>query len=292
MPSDVDEPVSPMPSFVGTNAASGAVIYYQLPDVKKDTLVTMEILNSRNELVRSYSSKPDEGFVDFPGGPDADPRLPVRKGLNRFVWDLKGESIIGVPTVFIEGSYEGYLAAPGEYTVRLKMGDQVQTTKVLVKPRPGIKATQADYEEQSDLMKKIVEEASQIHREVLSTRKTTSQLKETSAMLKDKPGTEEIRKKADKLAKDLTAWEDDIVQNKAKSNDDIINYVNKITADYIFLKGDIEANVPYVTEGQKQQFQTLHSQWMKLKERKTNIEKEISTLNADINKANIGRIIL
>ena len=291
MPSDVDEPVSPMPSFVGTNAASGAVIYYQLPDVKKDTLVTMEILNSRNELVRSYSSKPDEGFVDFPGGPDADPRLPVRKGLNRFVWDLKGESIIGVPTVFIEGSYEGYLAAPGEYTVRLKMGDQVQTTKVLVKPRPGIKATQADYEEQSDMMKKIVEEASQIHREVISTRKTTAQLKETSAMLKDKPGTEEIRKRADKLAKDLTAWEDDIVQNKAKSNDDIINYVNKITADYIFLKGDIEANVPYVTEGQKQQFQTLHGQWMKLKERKTNIEREISTLNADIKRADIGRII-
>jgi photosystem II stability/assembly factor-like uncharacterized protein len=292
MPSDVDEPVYPMPSFAGTNAASGAVVYYQLPDVKKDTLVTMEIVNSRNELVRSYSSKPDEGFVSFPGGPDADPMLPVRKGLNRFVWDLKGESIIGVPTVFIEGSYEGYLAAPGEYTVRLKMGDQVQTAKITVKPRPGIKANQADYEEQSDLMKKIVEEASQIHREVLGTRKTTAQLKETSAMLKDKPGTEEIRRKADKLAKDLTAWEDDIVQNKAKSNDDIINYVNKITADYIFLKGDIEANVPYVTEGQKQQFQTLHSQWMKLKERKTNIEKEISALNADINKANIGRIIL
>ena len=111
-------------------------------------------------------------------------------------------------------------------------------------------------------------------------------------MLKDKPGTEQIRQQADKIAKDLQAWEEDVVQNKAKSNDDIINYVNKITADYIFLKGDVEANVPYVTQGQKQQFETLHNQWLKLKERKTNIEKEISTLNADINKANIGRIIL
>jgi hypothetical protein len=216
----------------------------------------------------------------------------VRKGLNRFVWDLKGESIIGVPTVFIEGSYEGYLAAPGEYTVKLKMGDQVQTAKIMVKPRPGMKFTQADYEEQSELMKKIVEEASQIHREVLSARKTNAQLKETSAMLKDKPATDEIRKKADKLSKDLTDWEDDVVQNKAKSNDDIINYVNKITADYIFLKGDIEANVPYVTEGQKQQFETLHNQWLKLKDRKTSIEKEVSALNADISRANIGRIIL
>jgi photosystem II stability/assembly factor-like uncharacterized protein len=292
MPSDVDEPVSPMPGFAGTNAASGAVIYYQLTDVKKDTLLTLEILNSRNEVVRTYSSKADEGFVSYPGGPDADPRLPVRQGLNRFVWDLKGESIVGVPTVFIEGSYEGYLAAPGEYTVKLKMGDQVQTSKVVLRPRPGIQATQADYEEQTELMKKIVDEASLIHKEVISTRKTVNQLKETSAMLKDKPGTEQIRKNADKIAKDLLAWEEDVVQNKAKSNDDIINYVNKITADYIFLKGDIEANVPYVTQGQKQQFETLHNQWLKLKERKANIEKEISTLNADINKANIGRIIL
>ncbi|HLO82902.1 MAG TPA: hypothetical protein VK166_18180 [Chitinophagaceae bacterium] len=292
MPSDVDEPVTPMPGFSGTNAASGAVIYYQLPDVKKDTVITMEILNSKNELVRTYSSKADDGFIAYPGGPDADPKLPVRKGLNRFVWDLKGESIVGVPTVFIEGSYDGYLAAPGEYTVKLRLGDQVQSSKVVLKPRPGIQATQADYEEQTELMKKIVDEASLIHKEVIGARKTINQLKETSTMLKDKPGTEQIRQSADKIAKDLQAWEEDVVQNKAKSNDDIINYVNKITADYIFLKGDIEANVPYVTQGQKQQFDTLHNQWLKLKERKTNIEKEISTLNADINKANIGRIIL
>jgi hypothetical protein len=292
MPSDVDEPSSPAPTFVGTNAATGVVIYYQLPDVKSDTLITLEILNSKNELVRSYSSKPDDGFVNYAGGPDADPQLPVRKGVNRFVWDLRGESIKGVPTVFIEGSYDGYKVAPGEYTAKLKMGDQVQTTKIRVKANPNINATDAEYAEQEALVKTICEEASSIHAEVLKNRRTISQLRETSSMLKERPGTESIREKADKLAKDLQAWEDDIVQNKAKSNDDIINYVNKITADYIFLKGEMDTNTPYVTQGQRQQYETLHGKWMALKERKASLEKEIVALNADIQKANIGRVIL
>lgn len=292
MPSDVDEPSSPQPSFAGSNPATGAVIYYQLPEVSKDTVLTLEILNSSNEVVRSYSSRGDEGFVFYPGGPSPDPKLPVRKGLNRFVWDLRGESIAGVPTVFIEGSYAGYKVAPGEYTARLKMGSQVQTTKITVKPRPDLKATDADYAEQQAMMKKVCDEATAIHQEVLKNRKTISQLRETSSLLKDKPGTESLRKTADRLAGELQHWEDDVVQNKAKSNDDIINYVNKITADYIFLKGEMDNNTPYVTDGQKQQFETLHKQWLSLKDRKASLEKEVTALNAEINKAGIGRIVL
>ncbi len=291
-PEDVDEPYSPAPSYSGTNAAAGAVIYYQLPEISKDSLITVDIVNSRQEIVRSYSSKSNDDFVSYPGGPDADPLLPVRKGLNRFVWDLKGESITGIPTVFIEGGYDGYLAAPGIYTANLKMGNQVQTSKIVVKPRPDLEASQADYDEQEALMKKICVETSAIHSEVAKARKTVSQLKETSSMLKEKPGTEALRKKADEIAKDLQAWEDEIVQNKAKSNDDVINFVNKLTADYIFLKGELDSNTPYVPEGHKKQFDVLHNKWVALKDRKEKLEKQVADLNVDISKANIGRIIL
>ncbi|MFN9961009.1 MAG: glycosyl hydrolase, partial [bacterium] len=160
---DVDEPSSPSPSFVGTNKASGAVIYYQLPNVLKDSVVTLDIMNSRNEVVRSYSSKDDEDFVGYAGGPDAEPKLPVRKGLNRFVWDLRGEPIKGVPTVFIEGSFDGYRVAPGTYTARLKANGLVQTTTFNVIPRPGLDFPVSDYADQEALMKRICEETSEIH---------------------------------------------------------------------------------------------------------------------------------
>lgn len=285
---DVDEKTYPSPSFSGTNAATGAVLYYQLPELK-DSILQLQIFNSKNELVRAFSSKADEDFVSYPGGPSADEKLPMRKGLNRFVWDLRGESIKGVPTVFIEGSYEGYKVAPGTYTAKFSIGTDVQTTTIVVKPHPGINATQVEYDEQAAFIRTIVEEASAIHEEVIKERKIAAQLKETAKLLRSNAT---IADKADQLAKDLQAWEDDVVQNKAKSNDDIINFVNKITADYIFLKGEADTNVPYVTNGQKQQFNTLHTQWIVLKARKEKIESEIKELNTTIQKAGIGRIIL
>ena len=36
------------------------------------------------------------------------------------------------------------------------------------------------------------------------------------------------------LVKKLTAWEETLVQPKAQSNDDIINFVNMLSANYIF----------------------------------------------------------
>jgi len=124
---------------------------------------------------------------------------------------------------------------------------------------------------------------------VIHARKIASQLKETSNLLKQ---NQDIAQQAEKIAKALQTWEDDIVQNKAKSNDDIINFVNKITADYIFLKGDADTNIPYVTQGQKQQFETLHNQWLALKARKDNILLDVKELNTSIQKAGFGRIIL
>lgn len=284
---DVDDPAAPAPSFAGTNAATGSVIYYQLPEVK-DQELKLEIFDDKNELVRSYASKADDDFVSYPGGPSADELLPKRKGLNRFVWDLRGESIKGVPTVYIEGSYDGYKVAPGTYSAKLTVGDQVQTTRILVNAHPGINTTQAEYDEQALFIKKIVAEASLIHSEVISARKIAAQLKETVELLKQQ---QSLSQQAEKITKDLQAWEDEIVQNKAKSNDDIINYVNKLTADYVFLKGEADTNVPYVTNGQKQQFETLHQQWLALKARKDQLLNEVKTLNASIQQAGIGRII-
>ncbi|MFZ9660288.1 MAG: WD40/YVTN/BNR-like repeat-containing protein [Chitinophagaceae bacterium] len=287
-----DEDEDDVISAAGTNPASGAVFYFQLPANFKDSAATIEIINSRNEVVRSYSSKAEENFQSYPGGPKSDPVISLKKGLNRFVWDLRGESIKGVPTVFIEGSFSGYRAAPGKYTVKLKIDTITKQESFQISALPGMLASNDDFLEQEKLMKLICDETSQIHTEVISARKWQSQLKETSSLLTDKKGMESIRSKADALVSQLKQWEDDVVQNKAKSNDDIINYVNRITADYIFLKGEMDSNIPFITKGQKDQFDVLHQQWLILKGRKDAIQKNIQELNEEISKAQVGRVII
>ena len=57
-------------------------------------------------------------------------------------------------------------------------------------------------------------------------------------------------------------------------------FKNLLSADYIFVRGEIDSNVPMVTTGQKQQLATLDAQWKVLRTEMTNlINKEIAAFN-------------
>ena len=107
----------------GVNPATGVVIYYQLPELKKDDHISMEIKDADGNLVRTFSSKADEKYKKYDGAPKADPLLSKNKGLNRFVWDLRYPTMPGVPNVYIESSYAGHKAPPGKYSITAKMGN-------------------------------------------------------------------------------------------------------------------------------------------------------------------------
>lgn len=279
--------------FVGTNAVNGVVLYYQLPaDIKKDTLLTLEIVDDKGQLVTKFSSNADPDFVDYPGGPDSDPLLPVKAGLNRFVWDMRYPTLPGVPKVFIEGSYAGRKAAPGAYTAVLKLGDQSLKTAFNILPHPQLKATPGEYLEQQTWQKKIDDEFTEIHRSVLKMRKVRKQVSELIDLLGSTPSRAELKKRGKDIVAKMTTWEDELVQNKAESNDDIINYVNKLSADYIFLRGELDVNIPYVTEGQKQQYRDLNARWQVYQyQMQELLQKDIAAFNRACSEANLQQVI-
>ena len=47
-------------TFRGVNPATGVVLYYHLPELKKDDEISMEIKDASGATIRSYSSKADE----------------------------------------------------------------------------------------------------------------------------------------------------------------------------------------------------------------------------------------
>jgi hypothetical protein len=57
--------------YRGVNPATGAVIYYQLPELKEDEHITMEIRDASGNLVRTIHSKADSTFKRYDGGPQA-----------------------------------------------------------------------------------------------------------------------------------------------------------------------------------------------------------------------------
>jgi hypothetical protein len=43
-------------------------------------------------------------------------------------------------------------------------------------------------------------------------------------------------------------WEEQLIQSKSQSYDDVINFVNKLSANYIFVHGEAGGIIPYVSE--------------------------------------------
>ena len=87
------------------------VLYYELPKMEVATPLTMEILNSKGKVIRTFSSEKDSTYQKHNGGgPPPAPVLPKEQGLNRFVWDLNYPIMEGIPGVYIEAGFEGHKA--------------------------------------------------------------------------------------------------------------------------------------------------------------------------------------
>lgn len=290
----LDEEDLEQSAAVGTNAPTGVVIYYSLPDdVNKDDLVTLTITDANGEVVRSYSSKEDKDFITYPGGPNASPVLPLKSGMNRFVWDMRYPTVLGAPRVFIEGSYNGHKASPGKYQATIKMGSQERTVSFNILPHPGIKATDAEYQDQHVTMLAIEKGLNEIHGAVNRIASAREQITSLIKILEDKGESKEIVDAGKALVKKMEDWDSMLVQRKAESNDDIINFVNMLSADYIFLKGELDTNIPYVTQGVKNQLAALDARWQPLKAQYDSfVQKEIVAFNNQCNAANIGKVTL
>jgi photosystem II stability/assembly factor-like uncharacterized protein len=289
-----DDDDAQMAALSGPNPSTGVVLFYQLPERRDSTLkLTLEILDENGKTVRQYSTKEDSSFVHFPGGPSADPVLPDNRGLNRFVWNMRYPTLPGVPNVFIEGDYDGRKAAPGNYTARLKYDTMERRVSFKILPDPRINATAAEYAEQQQWMGKTEEGIREIHESVLRIRKIRKQLNEVVDLLGSKPEMKEVVDSGRKIAGKLLKWEEELVQNKAQSNDDIINFINKTSADYIFLKGEMDANIPYITNGQKEQYAKLDANWQTLKtEMNMLLNKDVAGFNALCRQKNMEKVIV
>ncbi len=288
-----DDLRGPAPA-AGTNAATGVVIYYLLPEKIDSTAdLALQFKDEKGQIVRTFTTAKDKKFVSYPGGPSPDPLLPKKSGLNRFVWNMRYPYVEGAPNVYIEGSYRGHKAVPGRYTASLKLGTEEKSVTFSILPHPGINATAAAYQEQHEMMSTIESRINEIHRAVNSIKEARKQINDLMSVLESDAGQKEVKENGKALVKKMTQWDEKLVQRKAESNDDIINFVNKVSADYIFLKGELDNNTPHVTQGARDQLAALDSTWQPLKTEYAGfIDKEIPAFNALCKSKNLDKVTL
>ncbi|MBL8243926.1 MAG: hypothetical protein JNL89_07050, partial [Rhodanobacteraceae bacterium] len=278
-------------TFLGVNPASGIVLYYQLPELDKADELTLQVADAEGKVIRTYSSKAVEGARKWAGGPSPDPLLPKAKGLNRFVWDLRHQTLPGVPDVYFEASWAGHRAPPGRYTFTLRLKERSLSTAAEILPNPLYSTDAATYQAHHALMSEMEAALRLMLERVNALHDKREQL---AALLKQLPADArlaKVREQGEALQTKLKAWDEDMVQRKTKAYDDTENYPNKFTAHYFFLLNHAESDIPQVNASTQERRAELDAQWAALKARSDElIERDIPAFNALLWEAGVGAI--
>lgn len=275
--------------FTGVNPPSGVVFYYNLPELPDSVEVTLTISDLAGNEVRKLSSARDSEYQRYAGGPPSEPRTSANKGLNRFVWDMRYANMPGVPTAYIEGSYRRHQAIPGDYVAKLEAGTDTQEVRFKILKHPLFNVSDETYEEYHEYMAIMEDNLTEMHQLINDLKRKQDQVVEIIKDLDDSQSN--LREVGEELLKKMKNWDEDMVQRKSKAYDDVENFENKFTANYLFLINQTQSVIPRVTQASEDRRSELESRWNDLKRQgETLRDQDIPAFNEALWEAGIGAI--
>ena len=252
--------VSPRaPSLSGQNPLAGVIIDYYLPAKMDSSTINLIIRNSSGDTIRMYSNKKNAKEKGMP-------LLSTHKGLNRFNWNLKKGKLPEVKgvKVFLGGS--NHTVAPGNYTMELNSANDTLTSAFKVLADPNLKAPLEEFVEQENILNQIEATHVDIHNEVNRMRKVKAQLESWNSILDNEEGTDSLIEVAGNLLEEITIWEEDLIQPKQKTFQDVINFPNQLNVELLNLMSRADGHEPKVNAGVKTRLADLLKQWESHKE--------------------------
>ena len=271
---------------------NGVILDYYLKDKADTNKVKLEILGMDGKAIRTYVNKKDESFKPYPGGPPAPVVIPSEAGVNRFAWDFRHENIQDVPNAYVYGSYTGHQVAPGKYKARITYKEASSETDFEIVPDPRIKATSADWSAQQEFLTDVEARITEIHNAINSMRKVKKQVETYNEMLKSKEDANEVVDAGKNLIKKMTEWESNLIETRQKNGQDVINWPSKLNTEYFQLLGVADVHEPALTQGVKDRYKDLESQWANYKSQMQDlIGKDIASYNAMFKAKNIPAVV-
>jgi photosystem II stability/assembly factor-like uncharacterized protein len=268
---------------VGKNPPAGAIIYYWLktslkePDKKtassdeskteasknEPPKVTLEILDSSGKTIRKFPRKeePADEEEDFFNRGGSSGTLPADAGLNRFVWDLRYEGATKVPKAPLwGGNTNGPVSLPGTYQVKLTVLGQSYTAPLEIIPDRRLTTTQADLTKQFELLLKIRDQVTATDEMIIQIRDLREQINAVNKHVGDSQQSKAIVDAGKSLNKKMTEVEEVLIQTKAKSGQDVLNYPVRLNNHLVALSGVVGSAETAPTQQSYEVFDMLSKQ--------------------------------
>jgi len=233
---------------VGENAPNGVLLHYTLRDTSSKEL-RLTLRTAKGDSIIAFSSvkdlkgepyKAETSFhLDSMYRPSGDAPT-LRKGLNRFVWDMRWPAAEELEGALLWGAgYEGPAAMPGMYTATYTLGTDTQTVAFEIRMDPRLTTPLADLQAQFDLHTSINAKLSDVNKTIKRIRTIRTSVGGLAVRWKDldtvitKPSSDLVKKISDSL----TTIENTLMQTKAKAGQDLLNYPVKLNNKIASLSG-------------------------------------------------------
>jgi hypothetical protein len=217
----------------GQNPPSGVVVQYWLASGNED--IALDFLDATGKVIRTYTSKQDSAAVAAAAQPSPDegfgrgnappPRVANRRGVNTFVWNMRYPDAASFPGMILwAAGVTGPLVPPGAYKVRMIVaGKPIATEAFSVLPDPRVKATLAEWQEQSRLALQIRDRFSEANDAVKEIRRIKTEVGDRQGKM---PTAQQDAFSAlsSAFTTALSEVEDSLYQTKNRSGQDPLNY--------------------------------------------------------------------
>jgi hypothetical protein len=277
----------------GKNPPDGVIVTYYLGQ-EPEGEVTLSFLDTKGQLIKSFSSAAAQEQPNAIGRKE--PRVPAEVGLNRFVWNLRYPDARAVPgDATTERSLTGPLAPPGTYQVQLSVGGQTYMASFELRKDPRVSATPADFEAQFSLLLRIRDKLSDTHDAINRLRSVRRQVEEwvqrAEALSDGGSAAEAVRNAAKGLLEKLDGVEEELIQRRARVQQDQLNFPTRLNAKLAALTSVVASADGAPTRQAYDVFHDLSTridqQLMQLQEV---MEKDVAALNELIRTSDIPPI--
>ena len=282
------------PAEAMRSVSRGVAIDYYLKQAA-DT-VTITIADAQGNTIKTFTGTAAAATAAPPTPPsDEDffrprpPSVPVKQGLNRFVWDMRYPDAKDFPGLIMwAASVRGPAAPPGRYRATVTAAGTSRSQDFAIVRNPNVAATDADLREQFALARRINDRVSQANDAVVRIRDMKDQIGDRRGKANDA----RIKQAGDALATKLTDVEGDIYQYRNRSGQDPLNFPIRLNNKLAALQGVVEAGDNRPTDQSFVVFEELSRQLDQAFRKLDGIVKDdLETFNQQIAKKKLAPVV-
>jgi photosystem II stability/assembly factor-like uncharacterized protein len=292
------------PEPVIRGGRGGVTLDYWLKAAPQGPL-TIEFSDSNGKVIRTFTARggregetPEAENPDAAGGRGggrggfggAGGTVPTTNpGLNRFTWDLRTEAPSQVPgAVYWGGRAGGAVISTGTYSAKLSANGQSYSAKVEVKTDPRVHVSQADLDKQFEFATQLNARITAGHDAINQIRGLRQQLDMLRQRLAPTPENRPVLDAAAALNTKMTEVEEELIQTKATSGEDALNFPIKVVNQLVDVFSTVESADAAPTAQSYAVFEILDKVLTASLAKWDDIQKtDLAALNAKMAQANI-----